>query len=160
MKRHFVAAVAAFATLLAAGAAQAQSGLYMGWTMSEMRGVVTGLGYTVTDEEYQDDGDPKMFVKSKTGLNFSIAGTECAGVGAARRCRGADMISYIDYDTAARAETALETYNYKALKSWKDDADSVGFGRYVIFDGGISRLNLETNITVFVGLVEEILDKG
>lgn len=149
-----LAAAIALAAPCAADAATAE--VMLNWNPAEMRSVVTGLGMTVLGQRTDDKGFPVLEVKSANGFNFEIYGTECKGAGAGIRCDGAEFVATIDYDTPSKADRDLAQIDYAALKYYKQDDDTIALSRYIIFDDGITRQNLEVNLRVFVTISERI----
>ncbi len=45
--------------------------------------------------------------------------------------------------------------DFAAVSDYRDEEGHVKISRYVIFDGGITEVNLQTNITVFLSLANQ-----
>lgn len=155
------AAAAAMLCLLAAVPAKAAT--MSDWATPEMKQVLTELDVKISDSGTLDDGDPYVSgVAPDSGLKFTVYGTACTGDGAKRRCQGAELSTSFTLDNAAAVEKKVKELDYAAVSIFASkDADdpALQVTRYVIFDNGIERENLKSNITVFLSIAEEIWDK-
>ncbi|MBX3480313.1 MAG: hypothetical protein KF842_07925 [Caulobacter sp.] len=129
--------------------------LIASWTSAEMKAVVTGMGLTVTRETRLDNGDPMLVVKGPSGASFVIQGAACTGIGPAMRCQGADLIALVRYETPAKTQAAIERISYPVVNVAVDEGNTVSISRYIIFDEGIHRRNLEANLKVFLAILDE-----
>ncbi|MBI1406422.1 MAG: hypothetical protein GC145_09885 [Caulobacter sp.] len=129
--------------------------LIASWTSAEMKAVVTGMGLTVTRETRLDNGDPMLVVKGPSGASFVIQGAACTGIGPAMRCQGADIIALVRYETPAKTQAAIERISYPVVNVAVDEGNTVSISRYIIFDEGIHRRNLEANLKVFLAILDE-----
>ncbi len=111
---------------------------------------------TIKGEEALDNGTPLLLVTSAEGFNFFAYGGDCTGSGAQARCNGLNLEAYIDHDTVAEAEATYKATDFIAIK-YNLDEKSVRRSRYIIFDGGITRDNLEANIEVFTRLSGKVM---
>ena len=154
------AVTAALFLLAAASSAYAQSGgnLMTSWSPAELKPVFTGMGMTIAGEETLPDGTPVVLVTSADGVNFYAYGGDCTGKGAEARCNGLNLEAFVEHETVAEAQATYKATDFIAIKYFVDDKD-VRLSRYIIFDGGITRKNLETNIEVFTRLSGRIINE-
>jgi hypothetical protein len=128
------------------------------YSWGEMRDQVVKAGAEVTKEGVS--GDSRYLTgKDDTGLSFGVYGFECDSKEPAQRCRGADFIASFTLKDASKADTVLNMLDYAAVSDYRDEEGRVKISRYMIFDGGVTPENLQTNITVFLSLANETWDK-
>lgn len=155
--RIAAAATAALFLCATAGGASAQSAKLMtDWSTGDLKPLLTDMGMTIKGEEALDNGTPLLLVTSADGFNFFAYGGDCTGSGAQARCNGLNLEAYIDHDTVAEAEATYKATDFIAIK-YNLDEKSVRISRYIIFDGGITRDNLEANIEVFTRLSGKVM---
>jgi len=142
--------------LMSSSPAFAQAVVMKDYSWTEMRAEVAKAGAEVTSEG-ESGSSHYLAAKDDTGLIFGIYGFECDS--ATQRCRGADMIASFTLKDASQADTVLNMLDYAAVSDYRDDQGRVKISRYVIFDGGITQANLQTNITVFLSLANQTWDK-
>lgn len=135
--------------------APAPPAMIASWTSAEMKAVVAGMGLTVVRETRLDNGDPLLVVRSPSGASFVIQGGACVGLAAAARCQGANLTAFIPYETPAKAQAALDRVVYPFVTVALDDDRTLSISRYIIFDEGIHRRNLEANIRLFLAILDE-----
>lgn len=142
--------------LLGGAPAFAQAPVMKDYSWTEMRAEVVTAGAEVT-KEGESGKSHFLTVKDDTGLIFGIYGFECDS--ATQRCRGADFIASFTLKDPSQADAVLNTLDYAAVGDYRDDEGHVKISRYVIFDGGITQENLQTNIAVFLSLANQAWDK-
>ena len=128
------------------------------YSWGEMRDQVVKAGAQVTNEGVSGE-QRYLTVKDDTGMLFGIYGFECDSTEAAQRCRGADFIASFTLKDATKADSILNMLDYAAVSDYRDDEGHVKISRYMIFDGGVTPENLQTNITVFLSLANQAWDK-
>jgi len=154
-----LATVSALAlTLSAPGAAFAQGGLLSDWGPADMKAAVVAAGSTVTKEGALDGGAPYIGASSANGMKYVVYGTVCKG--APLRCQGANLSATFTLDSDAAVDQREKEIDRSAVSVRNAGDKSLEVSRYLIFDGGISRANLATNIEVFVEVAEEIWNGG
>jgi len=156
--------LAAMAALLAplglsspARAETAATPLVGSWTAAEMKAMMVADGMTVSKVSLLDNGSPFLALADQDGVNFGIQGAACKGEGLTQRCTGAILVSSVDYDTAESAKAVLAKLDYAAVTITNDGGDSLTINRYVIFDHGIHRQNLTTNVEVFLNILGQVI---
>ena len=143
--------------MLAAGPAMAAApappppALISSWTPVEMKGLAQGMGLNVTQEARLDNGDPALAVRSAAGTAFVIQGAACDKA----RCRGAILTAFVTYETPAKAQEALKRLDFAAVQVRADEPKVLTLSRYLVFDGGVHRQNLEANVQLFLAVVEQ-----
>ncbi len=136
----------------------AQTSLLKDFSWAEMRAELVEAGIEVTKEGLS--GDQRFLAgKDDTDLVFGVYGAQCDNQETTQRCTGADFISSFTLKDPAKIHDILDTIDYAALGDYKGSDGRLKVARYVIFDGGITRENLQTNIKVFLALSNEIWDK-
>lgn len=138
--------------------ASAQSGLLSDWGLSDMKTALTAAGATITKEGTLDGGAPYVGANSANGMKFVIYGTVCTGTPA--RCKGANMSASFTLDSDADVDAREKKIDRSAVGVRNAGDNSLEVSRYMIFDGGISRANLATNIEVFIEVSEDIWNGG
>jgi len=138
-----------------AGAAQAQSYL-PDWGIADMRQALVGAGAIVTRED--NSGDPYIAAKTADGLKFTVTGRVCEGAPGAKRCKGAFLQSSFTMDSDAEVDAGVKKWapQFAAVSISNDGENGMLVSRYLIFDYGVHRENLELNISVFYGIAEKI----
>ncbi|MDH4385680.1 MAG: hypothetical protein QE280_09560 [Caulobacter sp.] len=156
--------IAAAAALLApvglaapARAQTAASPLISSWTLTEMKAMMVADGMTVNKVSLLENDTPFLALTTKDDVNFGIQGAACNGEGLAQRCSGAILVSSVDFDTAASAKAVLAELDFAAVTITSDGGESLSLNRYVIFDHGIHRKNLSTNVEVFLNILEQVM---
>ncbi len=91
-------------------------------------------------------------------MKFVIYGTVCTGTPA--RCKGANMSASFTLDSDADVDAREKKIDRSAVGVRNAGDNSLEVSRYMIFDGGISRANLATNIEVFIEVSEDIWNGG
>lgn len=158
MLRAVTAAGALALGLSFAGAANAQSFL-SDWTVADMRAALTAAKATVTGDGVLDDGNPYVSAKSAGGLKFTVTGRVCDAAAAARRCKGALLETRFTLESDADVEAKRKQFDYAAVSITNAGDNDLLVSRYLIFDYGIQRQNLEINLSVFTGVAEDIWSK-
>lgn len=154
-----LAMVSALALALSApGAAFAQSGLLSDWGPSDMKAAIVAAGSTVTKEGVLDSGSPYVGAQSSNGMKYVIYGTVCSGT--PKRCQGANLSASFTLDSDSEVDKREKEIDRSAVSVRNAGDNSLEVSRYIIFDNGISRANLATNIEVFVEVAEEIWNGG
>ena len=138
--------------------ASAQSGLLSDWGLSDMKTALTAAGATITKEGVLDGGAPYVGASSANGMKFVIYGTVCTGTPA--RCKGANMSASFTLDSDADVDAREKKIDRSAVGVRNAGDNSLEVSRYMLFDGGISRANLATNIEVFIEVSEDIWNGG
>lgn len=154
-----LAAVGALAmTLALAGAANAQTYL-SDWGLADMRAAVVAAGATVTEDGTEADGTPYVAAKSASGLKFTITGRVCTGPATAKRCKGALLETRFTLGSDSEVQTKVRELDYAAVAISNGEDSDLLITRYLIFDNGIHRDNLVINISVFVGVSDDVWGK-
>jgi len=158
MLKSIIAAGALALMISAPGAALAQSGLLTDWGVADMKTAIVAAGATVTKDGALDDGAPYVSVTTANGLKFVIYGTVCSG--APKRCKGANMTSSFTLESDAAVDAREKEIDRSAVGVRNAGDKSLEVSRYLIFDEGLTRGNLKTNIVVFIDVAEEIWNGG
>ncbi len=125
--------------------------LVSSWTPAEMRALAQGMGLTVTQEARLDNGDPVLAMRAVTGTAFLVQGAACEKL----RCRGAVLMAFVTYDTPVKAQEAVKRLDFAAVAVRADDPKVLTLSRYLVFDGGVHRQNLQANVELFLAVVEQ-----
>lgn len=137
--------------------AAAQSGLLSDWGLADGKAAITAAGATVTDSGTTDGA---LYVSGKTseGMKFLAYGTVCSG--SPLRCKGMNLSAGFTQDTDAEVNRRVREIDRMAVGARNGGDNSLDVNRYVIFDNGISRANLQTNIEVFLNIADDIWNGG
>ncbi|HEV7691437.1 MAG TPA: hypothetical protein VGO52_11460 [Hyphomonadaceae bacterium] len=150
------------AALCAAGyfgaPAHAQQALRKDFSWEEMRAELIVAGVEVTKDGVAGD-QRYLSAKAKSGLVFAVYGAQCDNKEITQRCTGADIISSFTLKDPAKIHDVLDMIDFAALGDYKGDDGRFKVSRYVIFDGGITHENLQSNLEVFLALSNQIWDK-
>ncbi len=138
-----------------AGPANAQTYL-ADWGVADMRAALTAVNATVTGDGALSDGSPYVSAKSPGGLKFTVSGRVCEGPAGAKRCKGALLETRFTLDSDAQVETRLKQFDFAAVSITNGGESDLLVSRYLIFDHGLHRENLQINISVFTGIAEDI----
>jgi hypothetical protein len=153
-----ILAILALAALGGAALPASAQTLKKDFSWPEMRAELVEQGVEVTKEGMS--GDQRfMSGKDDTGLVFAVYGAQCDNTEITQRCTGADIISSFTLKDPAKIYEVLDMIDYAALGDYKGDDGRFKVSRYIIFDGGITHENLQTNIEVFLNLSNQIWDK-
>lgn len=156
--RSIIAAGTLAFGLTVAGAANAQTYL-TDWGVADMRTALTSAGATVLGDGVLEDGNPYVSAKSAGGLKFTASGRVCAGPAGAKRCKGALLETRFTLASDAEVETQVKQLDFAAVSISNGGESDLLVSRYLIFDYGLHRQNLEINISVFTGIAEDIWGK-
>lgn len=137
----------------------AQSGgLLTDWGPADMKAAIVAAGATVSKEGALGSGAPYVSGVSANGMKFAIYGTVCSGT--PQRCKGANMSASFTLDSDAAVDARVKEIDRSAVSVRNGGDKSLDVSRYMIFDNGITRANLATNIEVFVEVAEDIWNGG
>ena len=144
------ALVAAFASPTAFGQALMQN-----FSWPEMRQALESEGSTIIVEGA--DGDIRYLdATSEADLNFTVFGFECDTNEPTQRCKGAQLAaSFIPKDATALA-VALDAIDYMSVDDRASPRKNIRLTRYIVFGGGIAAANLQENISVFLGVSQDV----
>jgi len=152
-----ILSVFALAAISAFGAPAFAQSLMKDFSWSEMRAELATAGATITKEDVASD-QRYLAGKDDTGLVFAVYGFQCDTTEISQRCTGADFVSSFTLADPADINDILDMIDYASLSDYKGDDERLKISRYVIFDGGITRENLQVNIEVFLRLSNDVWD--
>jgi hypothetical protein len=152
-----ILAAAGLMMLAALGAPAFGQTLMKDFSWTEMRAELVAAGAEVTRDGASDDSR-YLVGKDDTGLTFSVYGMQCDTKEITQRCTGADFVASFTLKDPSTINTVLDDVDYAALGDYKGDDGNLKISRYVIFDHGIARENLQVNIEVFLRLSNDIWD--
>ncbi|MDO9224011.1 MAG: hypothetical protein Q7U20_09920 [Caulobacter sp.] len=158
MLKSIVAAGALALAISAPGASFAQSSLLTDWGVADMKAALVAAGATVTKDGVLDDDVPYVAATTANGLKFVVYGTVCTG--APTRCKGANMTTSFTLGSDAEVDAREKEIDRSAVGVRNAGDKSLEVSRYLIFDEGLTRGNLKTNIMVFMDVAEEIWNGG
>jgi hypothetical protein len=142
------------------GSSSAKSGALIDrYDEGALKKIVADLGYSLVDTDVSATGKPFMAVEAGDELSFRIMGESCEGEGKAQVCRGVQLSTQFG-QTGADLDSIITQGNrtLRPAKLFPVDA-GLAYERYLIMDGGITTENLATNITVFVEIMQIVLDR-
>jgi hypothetical protein len=141
------------------GAPKAAGGLIDRYDEAALKKIIADLHYKVVDTDVSSTGKPFMSVEAVDGVAFRIMGESCEGEGKDQVCAGVQLSTQFG-DTAADLDNIIAQGNrtLRPAKLFRVDA-GMAYERYLIMDGGISTENLSTNITVFVEVMQLLLER-
>jgi hypothetical protein len=148
------------ALMMAAAAtpAAAQGSLLNDWGIEDAKQAFANIGVTVTDSGTEESGAIYVYGKSAEGMKFLAYGTVCTGT--PKRCKGMNLSAGFTLDSNAEVDRRVKEIDRMAISARNGGDNSLDINRYIIFDDGISRKNLEMNISVFIGISEDIWNGG
>lgn len=156
----FKSLAVAGALMMAAAAtpAAAQGGMLNDWAIDDVKQAFTSIGVTVTDSGTEESGALYVYGKSAEGMKFLAYGTVCEGT--PKRCKGLNLSAGFTLDNNAEVDRRVKEIDRMAVSVRNGGDNSLDVSRYIIFDDGITRKNLEMNISVFIGISEDIWNGG
>ena len=158
MMMKTLAVAGAFMMAAAATPAAAQGNLLNDWGIDDVKQAFANLGVTVTDSGTEESGALYVYGKSAEGMKFLAYGTVCTGT--PKRCKGLNLSAGFTQDSNAEVDRRVKEIDRMAVSARNGGDNSLDINRYVIFDDGITRKNLEMNILVFIGISEDIWNGG
>ena len=158
MMMKTLAVAGAFMMAAAATPAAAQGNLLNDWGIDDVKQAFANLGVTVTDSGTEESGALYVYGKSAEGMKFLAYGTVCTGT--PKRCKGLNLSAGFTKDSNAEVDRRVKEIDRMAVSARNGGDNSLDINRYVIFDDGITRKNLEMNISVFIGISEDIWNGG
>jgi len=158
MLKTFAAVGALALALSVPGAASAQNGLLSDWAIADVSQAIVGAGSTVTGSGIDTSGALYVTGQTPGGMKFLAYGTICSG--APKRCKGLNLSAGFTLDSNAEVNRRAAEIDRMAVGVRNGGENSLDVNRYVIFDNGISRKNLETNVSVFLSIAEDIWNGG
>jgi hypothetical protein len=158
MMMKTLAVAGAFMMAAAATPAAAQGNLLNDWGIDDVKQAFANLGVTVTDSGTEESGALYVYGKSAEGMKFLAYGTVCTGT--PKRCKGLNLSAGFTQDSNAEVDRRVKEIDRMAVSARNGGDNSLDINRYVIFDDGITRKNLEMNISVFIGISEDIWNGG
>jgi hypothetical protein len=140
--------------------ASSPTGLIDRYDGKALRSIFDELKYAVVHSSVSSSGKPFMTVETSNGLSFRVMGESCKGEGASQVCLGVQLSTQFAEAGDVEFDAALATANrtLRPAKLFRVDS-GLAYERYLIMDGGISRENLKTNITVYVEVLRAIFDQ-
>ncbi|MDP2260336.1 MAG: hypothetical protein Q8J89_11540 [Caulobacter sp.] len=153
-----LAVTGAFLLATAATPAVAQGNLLNDWGIDDLKQAFTNVGVTVTDSGVEDSGALYVAGKTAEGMKFLAYGTVCSD--ALRRCKGLNLSAGFTQDSNAEVDRRVKEIDRMAIGVRNGGENSLDVNRYIIFDDGITRKNLEMNIQVFLDISEDIWSGG
>ena len=155
----------AFGLVLALGACAtaapeatvAQQKLIDRYDEAALTSIMRELQYAVIETSISSSGKPFMTVEAGDELSFRVMGESCEGEGAAQVCLGVQLSTQFGEIDGTDFDAVMATANrtLRPAKLFRVDS-GLAYERYLIMDGGISRENLKTNISVYVEVLEAI----
>jgi len=124
-----------------------------------IRSILTELTYKVIDSRISRTGKPTISVEADP-LAFEITGEDCSGAGADQKCNGVQLSVYIPPGASVDVDELIATSN-RTIRPAKVFmvGDNVVYERYLIMDGGVSRENLMTEISVYVEILDALFPR-
>jgi len=153
-----LAVAGAFLMVAAATPAAAQGNLLNDWGIDDVKQAFTNLGVTVTDSGTEESGALYVSGKTAEGMKFLAYGTVCEGE--PKRCKGLNLSAGFTLDNNAEVDRRVKEFYEPAVSVRNGGDNSLDVSRYLIFDDGITRTNLEVNIAVFLGISYDIWNGG
>jgi len=136
----------------------AAQGLLNDWAIADATKAIVAAGATVTNSGTDENGAIYVSAKSAGGMKFLAYGTVCSGT--PKRCKGLNLSAGFTQDSDAAVNARVKEIDRMAVGVRNGGDNSLDVNRYVIFDHGITPKNLEMNITVFLGIAEDIWNGG
>lgn len=152
------AALIAGSLALALSTPAAAQSLLNDWAIADVSAAITSAGATVTGSGTANDGSLYVTGKSESGMKFLAYGTVCSGT--PKRCKGLNLSSGFTLDSNADVDKRVHEIDRMAVGVRNGGDNSLDVNRYVIFDNGITRANLVTNIEVFLSIADDIWNGG
>lgn len=149
-----ILAVGALMMATAATPATAQSALLTSWAFDDIKQAFGNVGATVTDSGVDNSGSIYVYGKTNKGLKFVAYGAVCSGK--PKRCKGLNLTNSFNFNNNAEVDARVKTIDRMAISVRDGGNKSLVVYRYIIFDGGITRKNLEMNISVFLNLAQDV----
>ena len=153
-----LAVAGAFMMAAAATPAAAQGNLLNDWGIDDVKQAFANVGVTVTDSGTEESGALYVYGKTAEGMKFLAYGTVCSGT--PKRCKGLNLSAGFTLDSSAEVDRRAKEIDRMAVGVRNGGENSLDVNRYIIFDDGITRKNLEMNISVFVGISDDIWNGG
>ena len=153
-----LAVAGAFMMAAAATPAAAQGNLLNDWGIEDVKQAFANVGVTVTDSGTEESGALYVYGKTADGMKFLAYGTVCSGT--PKRCKGLNLSAGFTLDNSAEVDRRVKEIDRMAVGVRNGGENSLDVNRYVIFDDGITRKNLEMNISVFIGISDDIWNGG
>lgn len=153
-----LAVAGAFMMAAAATPAAAQGNLLTDWGIDDVKQAFANVGVTVTDSGTEESGALYVYGKTAEGMKFLAYGTVCSGT--PKRCKGLNLSAGFTLDSSAEVDRRVKEIDRMAVGVRNGGENSLDVNRYVIFDDGITRKNLEMNISVFLGISDDIWNGG
>jgi hypothetical protein len=119
-----------------------------------LRSVMSELGYEVLNARVNGVGKPAMSIKAGE-MAFEVTGESCEGT--PQVCAGVQLSAQFPELDSVDADEVMAKANrtLRPAKLFRAGAGIV-YERYLIMDGGLSRKNLETEISVYVEILEAL----
>ncbi len=135
----------------------ASRGLIDRYDEAALKAVVKELGYAVVESSITSSGKPFMTVEAPGEAQFRVMGESCEGAGKEQVCWGVQLSTQFG-DTGGDLDVLMSTANrtLRPAKLFRVEAGAA-YERYLIMDGGVSRENLKSNISVYVEILDALL---
>lgn len=155
----FAACMALLSVATAAPAdAQDNSRVMKALEFGELRAIAADLDYLVTGEGVDQDGDYYLDVETDSGLPFTAYGVICDEDDPTKDCIGLNLVTTFSLEAGKDVQAAVDTVQNAFIKVYKSGED-LRIARYVIFDEGITRGNLQANVEVFVDIADMVWEQ-
>lgn len=137
--------------------AAAQS-LLSDWGVSDVTQAITAAGATVTGSGAEPSGAIYVTGKATSGMKFLAYGTVCST--STKRCKGLNLSAGFTQSSDAEVNRRMLEIDRMAVGVRNGGENSLDVNRYIIFDNGITKANLQTNIEVFLSIADDIWNGG
>jgi hypothetical protein len=119
-----------------------------------LRSVMSELGYEVLNARVNGVGKPAMSIKAGE-MAFEVTGESCEG--APQVCAGVQLSAQFPEPDSVDVDEVMAKAN-RTLRPAKlfRAGSGIVYERYLIMDGGLSRKNLSTEISVYVEILEAL----
>jgi len=151
-------AIIAGSLALALSTPAAAQSLLNDWAIPDVSQAITGAGATVTGSGTDENGALYVTAKAPSGMKFLAYGTVCSG--ATKRCKGLNLSAGFTQESDAQVNKRMLEIDRMAVGVRNGGENSLDVNRYLIFDNGITRANLQTNVEVFISIAEDIWNGG
>jgi hypothetical protein len=135
--------------------ARAATPLVDQWDTTTMTGILGGLGATAI-KPASLGGQPGLLAQTPDGLNMGLYAKGCATAGdpPASVCRGLEGVIGFDPGSTADRAALVDKLNHQyAVGKFMVESDgSIRLTRYLKLDGGVSAVNLKTELAAFLAV--------
>lgn len=158
LKKLLIAGAMSAAMSVAVATPAAAQALLTDWAIPDATQAFTAVGAKVTGSGTDESGALYVSGQTADGMKFLAYGTVCSAT--TKRCKGLNLSAGFTQESNTAVDNRVKEIDRMAVGVRNGGDNSLDVNRYIIFDDGISRKNLQMNLQVFLDIADDIWNGG